>query len=228
VVAETGRGFYAGGFTIKENFPLSRDWKETFTQRGAIWVHDGNAARPHALLTSGLHSNGFVNCSRVTEDPRLLMEIVAAPDGLAGRLTDKVDWVIGSALGAVTFSFAVAHFLGAQSGFTEKDGETMKLARFEIKPGEKVLIVEDTISTGGSTLKTIEGVRAAGVAEACILPYIVCLVNRSGAPTLNGRELRAVITPSIQNWTEGECPLCKSGSKAVRPKANWGALTAKM
>jgi orotate phosphoribosyltransferase len=203
---------------------MPRDWKDTFTQRGAIWVHHGNAARPHALLTSGLHSNGFVNCSRVTEDPRLLTEIVAAPDGLAARLTDKVDWVIGSALGAVTFSYAVAHFLGAKSGFTEKDGEAMKLARFDVRPGEKVLIVEDTISTGGSTLKTIEGVRAAGVPEASILPSIVCLVNRSGSPTLNGRELRAALTLNIHNWTEAECPLCKNGSKAVRPKSNWAAL----
>ncbi len=204
---------------------MATDWKLVFQEQGAIWIHDGKPQRPHALLTSGLHSNGFVNCSLVTQHAKLLERIVQSADGLAPRLTDKVDWVVGSALGAVTFSYAVALQIGARAGFTEKDGEAMKLARFEIKPGEKVLVVEDTISTGGSTLKTIEGIQKAGVPAQTILPYIVCLVNRSGSPTLGGRELRALLTLDIHNWKEEECPLCKMGSQVVRPKANWAALT---
>ena len=83
---------------------------------------------------------------------------------------EKADWVIGSAFGAITLAYAVAERLGARAGFTEKDGEGMKLARFEIAPGEKVLVVEDTISTGGSTLKTIAALQQAGVAAGDILP----------------------------------------------------------
>ncbi|HLX64352.1 MAG TPA: orotate phosphoribosyltransferase [Planctomycetota bacterium] len=202
-------------------------WEPIFKQHGAIWIHDNNPKRPHALLTSGLHSNGFVNCSLVTQDAALLQQIVAHEAGLAPIFTDTPAWVVGSAYGAVTFAYAIAVHLKAQAGFTEKDGDAMKLARFEIKPAEKVLVVEDTISTGGSTLKTIEGIQKAGVPAENILPYIVCLVNRSGSPTLNGRELRALITLDIQNWKPEECPLCKSGSQVVRPKANWAALTAK-
>ena len=204
---------------------MATNWKLVFQEQGAIWIHDGKPQRPHALLTSGLHSNGFVNCSFVTQNAKLLERIVQSDDGLAPRLTDKVDWVVGSALGAVTFAYAVALKIDARAGFTEKDGETMKLARFEIKPGEKVLVVEDTISTGGSTLKTIEGIQKAGVPAAAILPYIVCLVNRSGSLTLGGRELRALLTLDIHNWNEQECPLCKMGSQVVRPKSNWAALT---
>lgn len=201
-------------------------WEPAFKEHGAIWVHDGKPKRPHALLTSGLHSDGFVNCSLVTQDAALLDRIVQHEAGLTPKVTDKPDWVIGSPMGAITFAYALALKLNAKAGFTEKDGEAMKLARFEIKPGEKVLVVEDTISTGGSTLKSIEGIQKAGVAAENILPYVVCLVNRSGSATLGGRELRALLTLDIHNWKPEECPLCKAGSQAVRPKANWAALTA--
>jgi len=207
---------------------MATDWKELFQEHGAIWMHDGRPSRPHALLTSGLHSDGFVNCTFVTQHPELVRRIVGESGGLAASFPrEKAEWVIGSAFGAITLAYAVAERLGAHAGFTEKDGEGMKLARFEIAPGEKVLVVEDTISTGGSTLKTIEGLQKAGVAAADILPYIVCLVNRSGCNVLSGRQIRALITTSIHTWPAGECPLCKAGSTAVRPKAHWKELTQK-
>src|SRR5947207_9998585 len=112
--------------------PMSdAEWESIFKQRGAIWIHDGHPKRPHALLTSGLHSDGFVNCSLIAQDAALLHQSVE--DGLAPKLTDNADWVIGSALGAVTFAYAVALKLKAKAGFTEKDAESMKLARFEVK-----------------------------------------------------------------------------------------------
>lgn len=205
---------------------MSTDWKYTFQKQGAIWIHDGKPERPHALLTSGLHSNGFVNCTFVTQQPSLLQRIVSTQEGLAGKLpSEKVDWVIGSAFGAITIAYAVALQLHARAGFTEKDGDGMKLSRFEIPAGAKVLVVEDTISTGGSTLKTIEGLKKAGVLEENILPYVICLVNRSGSDVLGGRQLRALITTDIHIWSADECPLCKKGSVAVRPKSHWNELT---
>jgi orotate phosphoribosyltransferase len=204
------------------------DWRKIFEEQGAIWVHDKNPKRPHALLTSGMHSDGFVNCTKVTQNPELLQRILSEGEALAAKLPVQVDWVIGSALGAVTFAYAVAAKLNVRAGFTEKDGEAMKLARFEVQPGEKVLVVEDTISTGGSTLKTIDGILKSGVKEEQILPYIVCLVNRSGSGKLNGRELRALLTPDIHMWPADQCPLCKEGSAAVRPKSHWHELTKRM
>jgi len=205
---------------------VSTDWKKTFQEQGAIWIHDGKPSRPHAVLTSGLHSDGFVNCTFITQQPALLQKILSDKEGLAAKLpTEKIDWVIGSALGAVTFAYAVALQLNARAGFTEKDGEAMKLSRFEVSPGQKVLVVEDTISTGGSTLKTIDGLHKAGVADAQILPFILCLVNRSGSNKLGSRELRALITTDIHTWQPEACPLCKTGSQAVRPKSHWHELT---
>jgi len=129
-------------------------------------------------------------------------------------------------LGAVTFAYAVAERLGARAGFTEKEGEGMKLTRFEILSGARVLVVEDVISTGGSTLKTIAALESSGGQSVTILPLIVCLVNRSGAGQLGGREVRALLEPKIATWKPEECPLCKKGSVAERPKSKWKELTA--
>jgi orotate phosphoribosyltransferase len=167
-----------------------------------------------------------VNCTKVTQQPFVLQDAVT--EGLSPQLSDlRPDWVIGSAFGAITFAHAVAHYLIARAGFTEKDGDAMKLARFEIAPNETVLVVEDTISTGGSTKKTIEGIIASGVDDKQILPYIIALVNRSGSEDLAGRKIRALLTPVIHAWTPSECPLCKAGSQPVRPKVHWNELTRK-
>lgn len=203
------------------------DWKEIFQNEGGIWLHDGLPERPHAILTSGLHSDGFVNCTLITQKPALLQRIITAPDGLAPLLPvpRDVDWVIGSAMGAITFAWAVAAAVQAKAGFTEKEGEAMKLARFEVAKGARVLVVEDVISTGGSTLKTIQAIKAA---EAEVLPLIVCLVNRSGQASLDGRKIEALLNLKIHSWQEQECPLCHQlNSKPVRPKANWKELTKK-
>lgn len=203
-------------------------WHEIFRDEGAIWVHDGSQARPHALLTSGLHSDGFVNCTVVTQRPALLDRILSEQDGLPAHLPkNRVDWVIGSAFGAISLAYAIALKLGARAGFTEKDGDGMKLNRFAISPSQKVLVVEDTISTGGSTLKTIEAIQKSGVSNENILPSIICLVNRSGSELLGGRSLSALLKLDIHSWQPDDCPLCKAGSRPVRPKTHWHELTTK-
>lgn len=203
------------------------NWKQIFQDNGAIWTHDGNPKRPHALLTSGLHSDGFVNCTFVTQQPSLLQQIVSSPDGLAPLLPqEKIDWVIGSAFGAITLAHSVAHQISARAGFTEKEGDGMKLSRFEVSASDRVLVVEDTISTGGSTLKTIHGLLNAGISEQNIVPFIICLVNRSGKSDLAGKQIHALLTLQIHTWQPAECPLCRVGSSAVRPKSHWRELTS--
>ena len=205
---------------------MSTDWTQEFVRAGAIWLHDGASGRPHALLTSGLHSDGYVNCTMVAQDPALVRRILTAPDGLARHLPkDKVDWVVGSPMGAITLAYALAELLGARAGYTERDGEAMKLARFELSPGSRVLVVEDVISTGGSTLKTIEAIETAAGGRAELLRFILCLVNRSGSPKLGPYLVRALLEPAIHTWKAEQCPLCARGSQAVRPKANWRELT---
>jgi len=202
------------------------DWMQEFVRAGAIWLHDGFSQSPHALLTSGLHSDGYVNCTHVVQRPALVRGILTAHDGLQPHLPsgdDKPDWVVGSAMGAITFAFAAAEQLGAKAGYTEKSKGEMKLSRFVLQDGVRVLVVEDVISTGGSTLKTIEALRRTGSVR--ILPYVICLVNRSGKDHLGEFEIRSLLTPSIHSWEPDECPLCQKGSQALRPKENWKELT---
>jgi len=211
-------------------------WKQVFQEAGAVWIHNGQPAAPHAELTSGLHSDGFVNCTFVTRQPGLVRQMVSKnqPFGMEPNLwpvlaplLPQVDWVVGSAFGAITLASAIAEEAGGgmMAGFTEKDADLMKLARFEIGKTQRVLVVEDVISTGGSTLKTIAGIVASGVPAENILPYIVCLVNRSGSKLLDGRAIRALLEPEIHTWQPDQCPLCQGGSKALRPKKNWAELT---
>lgn len=202
------------------------DWMKEFVQAGAIWLHDGSSRNPHALLTSGLHSDGYVNCTLVVQRPVLVRSLLTAQDGLRTLLPDagsKPDWVIGSAMGAITFAYAVGEQLGAQAGFTEKDGEGMKLGRFNLPAGARVLVVEDVISTGGSTLKTIDALRRCEAID--LLPYVLCLVNRSGKDRLGDFQVKALLTPSIHTWKPEACPLCQKGSTAVRPKEHWTELS---
>ncbi len=213
-----------------------KTWKQVFQEAGAVWIHDGRPTAPHAELTSGLHSDGFVNCTFVTRQPGLIRQMVSKnqPIGMETNLwpilaplMNQLDWVVGSAFGAITLASAIAEEAGGgvMAGFTEKDGDLMKLARFEIGKGRRVLVVEDVISTGGSTLKTIAGILASGVPAENILPYIVCLVNRSGFGTLDGRTIRALLEPEIHTWQPAGCPLCQGGSKVLRPKKHWAELT---
>lgn len=206
---------------------LSR-WEHIFLDAGLYWSHDGNPAHPHALLTSGLHSNGFFNASGVIGNPLLcspaaeaLLHMVELPP------TGDIQ-IFGSALGASTLAFEMARQLDVPCGFTEpvivEGRKVMQLKRFSFAPGTQILVVEDVMTTGSTTLETIAALEAAG---GKVLPDIAVLVNRSGCETLDGRVLQALVTRHLPTWdpTKEVCPLCAGGSEAIRPKANWDALT---
>lgn len=207
-------------------------WIEKFTDIGAFWLHDGNSKRPHALLTSGNHSNGFFNGSLVIRSPMTLCMVCA---GLLSQLDEmfkrrRIGMVVGSAYGAITMAFEVARHIGVcDAGFTEPvevDGEKeMILKRFPInKEVPTVLMVEDVMTTGGTTRKSIKAVESAG---GEVIDFILVLVNRSGMQQLDGRRIVALIDREMPIWTPDECPLCKDGSEAIRPKGteNWSRLT---
>ncbi len=203
-----------------------QQWKEKFAELGALWIHDSNPKRPHALLTSGNHSDGFFNAGMVIKHPRLLAE--ACVDMVERSLIKEFSpqMIIGSALGAITIAHEVGRHLGVWVGFTEpvvENGEKgMVLKRFNIDPGTRVLVVEDVMTTGGTTEKTIAAVKEQG---GVVLPHVLVLVNRSGKPRLGETHISALINQPILVWSPEECPLCKEGSEIVRPKGNWYPLT---
>ncbi|TET32097.1 MAG: orotate phosphoribosyltransferase [Planctomycetota bacterium] len=204
---------------------------EQLKSLGGLWIHGGGAA-PHALLTSGRHSNGYVNMTKVIENPMAAGDFCRA---LINALTlkGKPDVVAGSAMGAITIAYQVAAVYGGRTRavYTEKVGSEMVLKRFDIAAGEKVLVVEDTMTTGGTTVKTIQALKAAG---CDVLPVCGVLVNRSGKSELDipgeaeKYKIVEVIKLDIESWDADKCPLCSAGSKALRPKENWKILNSEL
>ena len=216
-------------------------WIEEYTKRGALWIHDGNPKRPHALLTSDKHSNGFFNSELVTQDACLL-------DGASSALVDAlfteretledIDRVVGLAMGAITLAHDICRHIAESTfdrepclrAYTEKkqatDGSTvMVFVKTRIIPGEDIVLCEDVLSTGKSVDATAAAVTKAG---GILLPYVLVLVNRSGLKEVSGKKIIALIDRPMPMWDPDECPLCKEGSEAIRPKENenWARLNA--
>jgi len=195
-----------------------------FEKRGALWIYQGESSpdRPHGLMTSGKHSNGFFNGSLVVRDSKLLPLCCGTLLDLSGLDRARIDSVWGSAMGGIPIAYEVARHIRVPFGFTEKGDGVMLVKRFPVKSGERVLVTEDVMTTGGTTQKTIFALENAG---AIIMDEIFVLVNRSGKTELDGRNIVALINRELPLWDEVDCPYCAVGSKALRPKDNWEKLT---
>ena len=153
----------------------------------------------HFLLSSGKHSDTYVEKARVFEDPALTMKLA---DEVAGW-QDDVALVVSPAVGALPFGFAVALATGSRFLYAERQDGAMKLRRgFTIKPDERALIVEDVITTGGSAGEVYALVVEAG-ADAV---GVAALVDRSSGDVVF--PMRALARVSADAWDPGACPLC--------------------
>lgn len=166
----------------------------------------------HFLLTSGLHSSRYVQCAQVLQYPEYTALLCGE---IAQQYANKgIETVIGPAMGGITLSYETARQLGVRTLFTERENGKMTLRRnFKLKPGEKVLVVEDVVTTGGSVKEVLEIVKEAG-AEAV---GVGVLVDRSGGKTDFGVPLKAVITLDVKTYQPEECPMCKEGSTPIKP-----------
>jgi orotate phosphoribosyltransferase len=166
----------------------------------------------HFILSSGLHSDRYVQCALVLQHPEVAEQLCEA---LAMQLRHlKPSVVAAPALGGVLVAHEVARALGVRSIFTERQDGAMTLRRgFTLEPGEPTLVVEDVITTGLSTRETIQCVEQAGgkVVGAG------ALIDRSGGAADLGLPKAALITLKIQNYNPADCPLCKAGNPAVKP-----------
>jgi orotate phosphoribosyltransferase len=167
----------------------------------------------HFELTSGLHSDRYFQCALVLMDParaeRLAREWVAGAPG-------EIDVVVGPALGAVIWAHELARALGVRALFTERKDGAMSLRRgFTIAPNERVLVVEDVVTTGGSAQEVLDLVRSLGGRPA----GVGALVNRSGGNPFaaQGLGLRALAEVEAKTWQPAQCPLCARGDKAIKP-----------
>jgi orotate phosphoribosyltransferase len=183
------------------------DVRATLDRTGAV-------RRGHFLLTSGLHTDLFLLCAQVMQYPHELTPIAAAM--AAPHQAAEIGVVVGPAVGGIILAYEVARQLRTRGIFAEKgrQGEMMLRRGFTVRPGERALVVEDALTTGGSTRGVIEAVRAAG-AEVV---GIAVLVDRSGGTVDFGVPLRALLTMRIGAWPPSECPLCRAGVPLVVPK----------
>ena len=217
----------------------SEIWIEKYRQVGALWIHNGNPKQPHVCFTSGLHSGKFFNTDRIIENPLLLDEACSELINLLEQSTNlaRVNRVVGPAMGAITIAYNMALNINKSRGdtelpclfaYTEKEisptgKEKMIFKRFSIRQGERVLVVEDVLTTGKSVKLTCRAIEQAG---SVVEGVIGVFVNRSDLTDLDGRTIVPLIKHTAPQWKPKECPLCARGSKALRPKEikNWSAL----
>ncbi|HET7827384.1 MAG TPA: hypothetical protein VFK97_00780 [Candidatus Saccharimonadales bacterium] len=197
---------------------------------GGFWLHSGDPAAPHAELTSGRCSNGFINTLLLLKFPFVcgLLADDMADRYRALRLPDP-DWVIGSDHAAATFSYEVAKQLGAKHAFTDKreEGEEkfQDWKREIIGPGELVLQAEELVATNSTLGAVRKGIITGNPHPVQFADVSVCLVHRSSDEQFEGRSILYLFHYDIESWQPAECPLCKAGSERVRPKQNWAKLT---
>ena len=183
----------------------------TLEDMTAVGAHQ----KGHFRLSSGLHSGDYLQCALYLADPvragRVGEELAAAirSAGLAP------DLVVSPALGGVIVGHETARALGAPFLFTERQDGVMTLRRgFALAPGQKVVVVEDVVTTGKSTREVVDVIRAAG-AEVVGL---ASMVNRSGDPNpFAPVPYRALLEVVFPTWRPEECPLCAQGVPVVKP-----------
>lgn len=168
----------------------------------------------HFRLTSGLHSPHYFQCARVLQHP-----VAAEKLGreLAVKLkkveTLEVDSVLSPAMGGLIIGHELGRALGKRAIFAERQDGRMTLRRFDVEPGEKVVVAEDVVTTGGSLLETAKMAEAAGA----VVVATCCMVDRcgDGPPPVPG--LVSLVKANVVTYEPQNCPLCKQGLELVKP-----------
>ena len=166
----------------------------------------------HFLLTSGLHSPHYFQCAKVLQHPEYL-------GLLAGEIArtyrdDGVGLVISPAIGGIVVGTEVGRQLSVRTIFAEREEGRMKLRRgFTVGKGERVLVVEDVVTTGGSVKEIIQ---IASDASA-LLAGVGAIVDRSNGRTTFGAPFFSALQMEVVSYQPESCPLCKMGTPAVKP-----------
>jgi len=181
----------------------------------------------HFELSSGLHSERYFQCALLLEDP-------VRAESLAREIAERIrkkdakpfDVVVGPALGAVIWAHEVARALGARCQFTERKDGKMELRRgFRIQPSDRILVVEDVLTTGGSAREVIEVLKEFDARPA----GVGAIVNRSGGNPFarDGFDLHALAEVEVRTWKREDCVLCRAGGAPTKPGSRPAAGGAK-
>ena len=179
-----------------------------------IFKEAGVLLEGHFKLTSGRHSSRYLQCAKIFRNTKYSEELCAA---LAAKFSGQgIQVVIGPAMGAVQMAYEVSRALKCENFFAERDENgKMSLRRgFSVSSGQKVLIVEDVVTTGDSVREVMDIVRQAGG----VIAGVGSIVDRTGGRIDFGVPFCSVISLDVESWEPQDCPLCKAGAPApVKP-----------
>ena len=183
------------------------------TDATRIFSEAGALLTGHFKLTSGRHSNRYMQCAQVLQYPHYTEQLALhLAEQFAG---DGIELVVGPAMGGIIVAYEVARQMGINAIFTERQNGKMELRRgFAIQPGQRVLVVEDVVTTGGSVKEVIEIVRQNGGEVA----GVAVLVDRSDGKVDFGVKQACVLQLDIESWSAEDCPMCQAGQgEPVKP-----------
>ncbi len=169
----------------------------------------------HFCLTSGLHSDTYFQCAKLYQYPNVVEKLAKE---LAKKLKGiEFDTIIAPAIGAVIFGYEVAKQTGKRNLFVERKDDKMQLRRgYTLKKGERVVIIEDVITTARTIYETQDAIKDFG-------PEVVavgCIVDRTQGKT--GLKINSVIQADPVLYNPDNCPLCKQGIEVVKPGSRVG------
>lgn len=184
----------------------------TTTELGELLQESGALRRGHFLLSSGLHSPAYVQCALLLEHPARARRVgTALADALRAYAPQSV---LAPALGGVIIGHEVAAALGVPFRFAERQGESLALRRgFVLPPGERVVVVEDVVTTGKSTRETANLALAAGA----VVVAIGSIIDRSAGRHGFDRPFASLLRLDFPTYEAAGCPLCAEGGVAIKP-----------
>ena len=175
----------------------------------------GALMKGHFILSSGLHSDTYLNKSIVSMYPERTERLCRAlAEKIVAEIQGRIDHVVSPAMGAIIYGYETARHLKAPFMFLERVNEAFQLRRgFSLKPGARVIVVEDIVSTGLSAREAIDAVRKAG-GEVLAL---ACLVDRSAGQTQVGAPMIALAELKVAAWPADDLPAHLKDIPAVKP-----------
>jgi orotate phosphoribosyltransferase len=180
-----------------------------------IFKESGAIFEGHFKLTSGLHSGVYMQCAKLLEYPDRADKLAKAAAGILSNDIDmgKVNTVISPAVGGILWGYMLAFRTGKRMIFTERvDGEMQLRRGFEMKQGEKVIVAEDVITTGGSVKEVIKICEDSGAEVA----GVISIVDRNSGVDF-GYPYYNMLKIDIEIYEPGQCPLCNDGQEIVYP-----------
>jgi orotate phosphoribosyltransferase len=178
-----------------------------------IYEENNALLNGHFLLSSGKHSDRYLQSELVMMHPKTAESVIAR---LAEKLADVTfSTVVSPAIGGIRFGYELARQMGKRAIFTERVNGVMVLRRgFEVRAGEKVIIAEDVVTTGKSTLECIEAVTSLGAVVAAV----ASMIDRTGgAKVFDVIPFFSLGAVNVETWEASECPLCKGGGVPIKP-----------